>query len=132
MAGSHEDLDVWRRAIDLVDRVYDLCATLPTAEKYGLVGQLQRAAVSVPANIAEGCGRDTTKDLLRHLSISQGSLAELRTLLVIIRRRRFADATSIDQVEQDASTVGRLLVGLQRSLRRKLDLSTAPKTAQNN
>jgi four helix bundle protein len=77
MIRSHEDLEVWRRGIELVDAVYDICKELPTDERFGLVSQMQRAAISVPANIAEGCGRQSTKDLLRHLSIAQGSLAEL-------------------------------------------------------
>jgi four helix bundle protein len=55
---THEDLDVWQQGIALVDDVYDLCKGLPSDERFGLISQLQRAAVSVPANIAEGCGRD--------------------------------------------------------------------------
>jgi four helix bundle protein len=121
MAGSHEDLEVWRQGIDLVDGVYDLCKRLPSDERFGLISQLQRASVSVPANIAEGCGRDSTKDLLRHLAIAQGSFAELKTLLVIISRRRFAEPGRIEATMDAASRVGRLLVGLQRSLRRKLE-----------
>jgi four helix bundle protein len=113
MARGHEDLVVWSRGIDLVDSVYSLCERLPSNERYGLISQLQRAAVSIPANIAEGCGRDTTKDLLRHLSIAQGSLAELRTLLLIVRRRQFADPDDFNCVDAAASEVGRLLVGLQ-------------------
>ncbi|MCA9238060.1 MAG: four helix bundle protein [Planctomycetales bacterium] len=118
---SHEDLDVWRSGIDLVDRVYDLCRSLPVDERFGLISQLQRASVSVPANIAEGCGRDSTKDLLRHLAIAQGSLAEARTLLVIVRRRGFAKAAEVDEVDTLAQSVARMLVGLQRAMRRKLD-----------
>lgn len=127
MGRSHEDLDVWRAAIDLVDGIYDLSARLPPTEKFGLVSQMQRAAVSVPANIAEGCGRDTTKDLLRHLSISQGSLAELRTLLVIVRRRSFATEDLLATLETSAARIGRMLVGLQRSLRTKLENESTQK-----
>lgn len=120
MAGSHEDLEVWRKGIDLVDAVYDLCKVLPSDERYGLVSQMRRAAVSVPANIAEGFGRESTRDLLRHLSIAQGSLAELRTLLVITRRRGYAGENDIDAIDGLSSRVARLLMGLRRSLRRKL------------
>jgi four helix bundle protein len=127
MGRGHEDLDVWRTAIDLVDGVYDLSAQLPSTEKFGLVSQMQRAAVSVPANIAEGCGRDSSKDLLRHLSIAQGSLAELRTLLVIIRRRRFANDDALGNLDAFSARVGRMLVGLQRSLRAKLQNESSPK-----
>lgn len=121
MAGSHEDLKVWRVGIDLVDAIYDLCLSMPAAERFGLISQMQRASVSVPANIAEGSGRDSTKDLLRHLAIAQGSLAELRTLLLIVRRRNFVAADELEAVDALASRVGRLLVGLQRALRKKLE-----------
>jgi four helix bundle protein len=127
MGHSHEDLDVWRAAIELVDGVYDLSAQLPPSEKFGLVSQMQRAAVSVPANIAEGCGRDSTRDLLRHLSIAQGSLAELRTLLVIIRRRKFVNDDELVALDAFAARVGRMLVGLQRSLRAKLQNDSTQK-----
>ena len=69
---SHRDLEAWRRAVGLVDQVYDLASA---DERFGLVSQMQRAVVSVPANIAEGCGRDSTKDFLCHSSIARGSLA---------------------------------------------------------
>lgn len=121
MTKSHEDLEVWRRGLDLVDHVYDLCRQLPADERFGLVTQMQRAAVSIPANVAEGCGRESTKDLLRHLSIARGSLAELRTFLVVVKRRGFAVLEEIDATDREAALVARLLIGLQRSLRRKLD-----------
>lgn len=121
MAGSHEDLEVWRLGLDLVDAIYDLCASMPAAERFGLTSQMQRSAVSVPANIAEGCGRDSTKELLRHLAIAQGSLAELRTLLLIVQRRQFVDSKELEVVDALASRVGRLLVGFQRALRKKLE-----------
>lgn len=121
MAGSHEDLEVWRLGVDLVDAIYDLCFTMPSAERFGLISQMQRASVSVPANIAEGCGRDSTKDLPRHLAIAQGSLAELRTLLLIVKRRKFVAADELEVVDALASRVGRLLVGFQRALRKKIE-----------
>jgi four helix bundle protein len=123
MINSHEDLEVWRKSIEMVDLVYDLCQDMPAAEKFGLISQLQRAAVSVPANIAEGCGRESTRDLLRHLSIAMGSLAEVRTLLVIVKRRSFASDSAFDRADAMARTVARLLIGLQRSLRKKLNTS---------
>lgn len=96
---SHEELDALRLAIELVDDVYEHTSLMPNGERYGLVTRMQRAGVSVPANIAEGCGRDTTKDLLRHQSISQGSLAELRTLMVVARRRRFLPPHDVSRTE---------------------------------
>ena len=76
---NHEDLRVWQEAIELVDCVYELSANLPKDERFGLVSQIQRAAVSIPGNLAEGCGRETTRDLLRFVAIARGSLAEVKT-----------------------------------------------------
>lgn len=117
---SHEELEVWRKAIDLADLTYDVAAKLPSDERYGLSDQIRRSSVSVPANIAEGAGRDSTREFLKHLSIARGSLAELTTHFVIIGRRRFVTPETLRQADDLAGTVGRLLSGLQRSLRRRL------------
>jgi four helix bundle protein len=116
----HENLEVWKAAIDLVDPCYDLGKRLPADERFGIIAQMQRAAVSVPANIAERCGRDSTRDLLRHLSIAQGSLAEVGTFLVIIARRQWVAPDDLSAAQQQHRRVGRLLTGLQHALRAKL------------
>jgi len=121
MVRSHEDLDVWKLAIDLADAVYDYCKSFPTDERFGLISQLQRAAVSVAANIAEGSARESTKDFLRHLSIAQGSLAEVQTLLVIARRRKFGAEKENLRIADQGSSIGRMLVALRKALRRKLE-----------
>ncbi len=121
MLKSHEDLEVWKLSIDLADAAYDLGKTLPSDERFGLVSQIQRAAVSVAANIAEGAARSSTKEFLRHLAIAQGSLAEVQTLLVIIRRRRFGTEALSSKVFALSTSVGRMLVGLRNSLRRRLE-----------
>jgi four helix bundle protein len=81
---SYRDLHVWQRGMDLVVESYRLTEKLPKAELYGLVSQIRRAAVSIPANIAEGHGRYHTREFLRHLSISKGSLRELETELLVV------------------------------------------------
>lgn len=118
---SHEDLEVWKRSIDLADQAYDLGKSLPGEERYGLTSQIQRAAVSVAANIAEGSARDSTRDFLRHLSIAQGSLAEVQTLLIIIQRRNFGAHENREQLAALAVVVSKMLIGLRRALRRKLE-----------
>ena len=118
---SHEDLEVWKRAILLADRVYDLGKLLPSDERFGLTSQIQRAAVSVAANIAEGAARDSTKDFLRYLSIAQGSLAEVQTLLIIIRRRSFGSQELTEELTELSVSISKMLVGLRTSLRRKLE-----------
>jgi four helix bundle protein len=121
MVRSHEDLDVWKLAIDWTDAVYEYCKSFPTDERFGLVSQLQRASVSVAANIAEGSARDSTKDFLRHLSIAQGSLAEVQTLLLIAGRREFGAGAENRRISDQGNSIGRMLVALRKALRRRLE-----------
>lgn len=86
MISSYKDLTVWQRAIELVAAVYKLTALFPKEEIYGLISQMRRAAVSIPANIAEGRYRGTYKDYLQFLRISYGSGAELETHIEIAKR----------------------------------------------
>ena len=81
---NFRDLEVWQSGIRLVEEIYQLTAAFPNREIYGLASQLRRAAVSVPANVAEGHNRGYTQGFLRFLSIAQGSLAELETELEIV------------------------------------------------
>ena len=83
---SFRDLRVWQAGIELVLAVYELTSKFPRHEVYGLSSQMQRAAVSVPSNIAEGHTRESTKEYLQHLSIAQASLAELETQLEIAKQ----------------------------------------------
>lgn len=117
---SHHDLSVWQLGMDLTEAVYAITEGFPKQETYGLTSQLRRAAASVPANIAEGNGRDSTKDYLRHLSIAVGSLCEVETFLQLAVRLRYADATKINPLLDMLNEEGRMLKGLQRSLRAKL------------
>ena len=99
----YTELIVWKKSMDLVDKVYELATSFPPDERFGLWSQITRAVVSVPANIAEGAGRATPKEFLRFLSIARGSLYELSTHLQIAERRgycAFSNAlqSSIDEV----------------------------------
>ncbi len=113
---SYRELVVWQKAMDLVVAVYQLSASLPSGEKYGLTSQMQRAAVSVPANIAEGYGRVHRGDYLRHLSIARGSLAELETHVAIAVRLEFLGKDAVMEVWELTQEVGKLLGQLIRSL----------------
>ena len=86
MEKPHKRLAVWRKSVDLVVETYKVTKTFPTEERYGLTDQVRRAAVSIPANIAEGAGRRTKKEFINFLHISQGSLSELDTHLEIALR----------------------------------------------
>lgn len=82
-------LEVWHQSMELVDQVYNLCENFPKSELYGLTGQIQRCAVSIPSNIAEGCSRDSSKEYSRFLQIALGSAFELETQLLISQKRKY-------------------------------------------
>ena len=117
---SYRDLTVWQRAIELVELVYKLAAKLPREEKYGLISQLQRAAISIPSNIAEGHARESTKEYLRYLLIARGSMAELETQLLLCVRLGLLTGSDIAEASAVSDEVGKMIRGLQRSLNEKL------------
>ncbi len=120
---GHRDLKVWQKAMDLVVDCYRMTSTFPTSERYGLVSQVRRAAVSVPSNIAEGKGRDHLGDYLRFLSVAKGSLMELDTQIEIAYRLGFMETADSHSVEQTASEVGKMLTTLMKRLKQKRMLS---------
>ncbi len=117
---SYRDLAVWQLGMQLSEDVYRLTASFPTDEKFGLTSQLRRAAASIPANIAEGHARSSTKDFLRHLSIAIGSLAEVTTFIELAERLAFIDQPIANQLLESMQHERRMLRGLQASLRRKV------------
>ncbi|MEX0653143.1 MAG: four helix bundle protein [Phycisphaeraceae bacterium] len=121
---AYRQLDVWPRGMDLVLAVYEVANELPASERFGLTSQMQRAAVSVPANIAEGYGRDHRGDYLRHLSFARGSLMELETHLTIAVRLGYVDREQAAPVWQLAQRVGQMLTQLIRSLKTGSPAST--------
>ena len=82
----HKSLDVWKKAVDLVQQIYDLTRNFPKNEDYSLTSQMRRAAISVPSNIAEGAARQTKKEFMQFLHMAQGSLSELDTQIEIAKR----------------------------------------------
>ena len=117
---SYRDLTVWQLGMQITEDVYKLTSHFPTEEKFGLTSQLRRASASVPANIAEGHARASTKDYLRHLSIAVGSLAEVTTFLELSERLQFAKPESITGLLDLIREKRRMLRGLQNSLRQRL------------
>ena len=113
---SHKDLRVWHKAIELVTAVYQLTKCLPKTEQYGLISQLQRAAVSVPTNIAEGNGRGTRKDYARFIDIARGAASEVEKLLIIVVKLGLASPGDAAQAQELTNDVGRMLTGLAASL----------------
>jgi four helix bundle protein len=113
---SYRDLRVWREAMDLAAITYQLTSDFPKHELYGLTSQIRRAATSVPANIAEGYGRESKGAYVQLLRVAQGSLKELETHLLLADRIALTSAAAIDPLLIRCDTIGRMLHGLIRSL----------------
>jgi four helix bundle protein len=109
---NHKDLKVWRQGIELTKIVYQLTATFPESEKYGLVSQMRRAAVSIPSNIAEGAARHSKKEFAQFLYIAMGSCAELDTQLIVSEELDFVSFESAQQAVQLIEEVKRMIQGL--------------------
>ena len=103
--------------MNLVDAVYQVTGEFPAMERFGLCSQLQRAAVSIPANIAEGHGRKLTNVFLNHLSIASGSLMEVETLILIGQRRKYIVDATVDELLAQTNEIGKMLSGLSKSLK---------------
>ena len=114
---NHKNLDVWKKSISLVKNIYSVTRNFPDDEKFGIVNQIRRAAVSIPSNIAEGCGRCSDKELLRFLDIANGSLAELETQLIISEQLGYI--ASNDLIKQ-INSLGQILSGLKRHIKQKI------------
>lgn len=112
----YRDLVVWQKAMDLVVEIYRLCQSFPAAERYALVSQMQRAAVSIPSNIAEGHARKSTGAFVNHLSIAAGSLAELETQIMLAERLGFCTGETSLSLLASTDEIGRMLSGLKTSL----------------
>ena len=109
---NYKELKVWQRAVELVEKVYKISRTFPKEERFGLVSQLQRSAVSVPANIAEGWGRGTTQEYIYFLRVARGSLMELETHLIITQRIYYPTAKPTDDIFQEIEVIGKMINGL--------------------
>lgn len=96
---NYKELNVWKKGIEIVNMTYQLSKLLPEAEKFGMISQMTRAAISIPANIAEGSSRNSDKDYVRFLQIALGSAFELQTYFIIITEMNWikADKTTVAQ-----------------------------------
>ena len=124
---SYADLEVWQRGIELTVSIYALVRVLPPSERFELSSQMRRAAVSVPANVAEGHARRRPKPYLHHVHIALGSLAELETCVVLAERLGYIEpARAASELEQ-AANLGRMLNALTVALEARIErLSPKP------
>ena len=116
---SYRDLLIWQRGMDVVEASYRICKQLPDEERYGLISQLRRAAVSIPANIAEGHGRELPGSFVQHLRIAQGSLKEVETLLMLIQRLDLVGQASVVPILDSCDELGRMLRAMIRTVQEK-------------
>ena len=112
---SYRDLIAWQKGMDLAVEVYEVTASFPAEERYGLVSQLRRASVSVPSNIAEGHGRLTTPEWQHFLAQARGSNNELQTQLELATRLKMGKKKAIRATSEAAEELGRILNGLLKS-----------------
>lgn len=108
---TYQDLDVWKQSKNLVRHIYELTRNFPKEEQFGLVNQLRRAEVSIPSNIAEGCGRNHFKDSIQLFFISRGSLYEVETQILIAADLKYISKEELDQTIADLKSCKRLLNG---------------------
>ncbi len=111
---EHKNLDVWKKSMDLVESIYKLTQTFPESEKFGLVSQMRRSAVSIPSNIAEGSARKGDKELIQFLYIALGSIAELETQYMIALRLNFVEHDM--GIEELMLNVKKMLLGFKNYL----------------
>ncbi len=116
---DHRKLDVWQKSYQFTLGIYRICADLPYEEKYGLSSQIKRAASSIPANIAEGCGRKTNAELERFLYIASGSASELDCHLMLAKDLQMIAAERYRELEAELTLIRKMLHAFIKSLSRK-------------
>ncbi|MFH1976615.1 MAG: four helix bundle protein [Pseudomonadota bacterium] len=116
---SCKDLDVWKKGIEIVDFIYEVTNRFPKAEIYGLSSQMQRSAVSIPSNVAEGFARQHKKEFVQFCYIALGSCAELETQLIVAHNRRYVPDEDTGRLEEYLDHESRMLMNLIKSLNQK-------------
>jgi len=117
-----KDLDVWKTSRELVGEVYEVSKSFPVAEQFGLTLQIRRSAVSIPSNIAEGIGRNHTKDTLQFLFIARGSLFELETQMILSFDQKYIYQNQLDSINVQIDTCKKLINGFINYHQKKLNL----------
>ncbi|PZD77928.1 four helix bundle protein [Mesonia sp. K7] len=110
------DLKVWQKSIALANSIYDSSQRFPKEEIYTLTSQIRRSAVSIPSNIAEGCGRNTNKDFNKFLGIALGSSFELETQLIIALQQSYMEEAQFKDIESELQHIQNMIIKLQSTL----------------
>ena len=112
-----KELEVWKLSVDMVIEIYEITKTFPKNEKFGLVNQIRKSAISIPSNIAEGAGKNTKNNFNRFIGIAAGSSNELETQLIISQKLEYISQRSYLQIEKKLHMIQNMLFKLQQSLR---------------
>jgi four helix bundle protein len=114
---SYKDLKIWEKGIEIADCIYEITSLLPVVEKYGLSSQMQRAAVSIPSNIAEGFARQHRKEYQQFCYIALGSCAELETQAIIAAKRKYINENDFARLQELLDHESRMLMNLIKGLK---------------
>jgi four helix bundle protein len=117
---NYRDLEVWRLAMDLAEQCYQVTKSFPREELFGMTSQIRRCSVSIPANIAEGQGRQHTKEFLNFISTARGSFMELEAHLMLCRRIGLLAQADLEKLLHMTDRVSRMMSGLRTSLQQRL------------
>lgn len=117
---THKNLDVWNKSVNFVTTIYKVTSRFPSEEKFGLTNQIRRSGVSVPSNIAEGAARNSNKEFIRFLRISQGSNAELQTQLTIAKNLDLVEEKEFKELMEKSTDISKMISGLIRSIQNRL------------
>jgi four helix bundle protein len=115
----HKNLNAWIKSFEFVKEIYSVTDKFPSEEKFGLVSQMRRAAVSIPVNIAEGAARKSNKEFIQFLHISLGSMTELDTLILLSSELGFVEKLQADILIEKLDTIGKIIYGLIKNLETK-------------
>ena len=114
---SHKELKVWQKGIELVKSIYEITQLFPPNEQFGLISQMRRAAVSIPSNIAEGCGRNSDKELIHFLYVALGSASELETQIIISQELSLLQPEKSEQMQSLIFEIIKMTSSLIKSIR---------------
>ncbi len=115
----HKNLNAWIKSFEFVKDIYLVTDRFPTEEKFGLISQMRRSAISIPVNIAEGAARKSNKEFIQFLHISLGSMTELDTLILLSKELGFLESNDCDILIDKLETIGKIIFGLIKNLEAK-------------
>jgi len=114
---NYKELKIWQRSVDFCTQIYIVSKQFPESEKFGLTNQIRRAAVSIPSNIAEGAGRKSKADFIRFLRITEGSINEVETQIIIAQELKFIDEAISEKITNEANQILKMIGGFVKKLK---------------